>query len=143
MAIVYITRRVHFSASHRLHSDVLDEQENQKTYGICNNPLGHGHNYELEITVRGEPDPITGMILDLKELKHIVERELISKVDHKHLNHDVDFLQGVVPTAENLVIAFWNILKDKLPNGELYELKLFETPRNVAIYRGEENAGIY
>lgn len=137
MPIVYITRQVHFSASHRLHTDLLDAEKNENVYGICNNPMGHGHNYELEITVRGEPDPVTGMILDLKELKEIVKREIISKVDHKHLNSDVEFLQGIVPTAENIVIAFWNILKDKIPAGELYELKLYETPRNIAIYRGE------
>ncbi len=137
MPLVYITRRMHFSAAHRLHSDQLSEQENEQLYGMCNNPLGHGHNYELEVTVKGEPDPATGMVVDLTELKEIVQREIIDKVDHKHLNHDVDFMHGIVPTAENIVIAFWRQLKDKLPNGELHELTLYETPRNVAVYRGE------
>ncbi len=137
MAKVYLTRRVHFSASHRLHTDQLSAEENWQLYGRCNNPLGHGHNYELEITICGEPDPITGMIIDLKELKNIVEQEIIERVDHKHLNFDVDFLQGIVPTAENIIVEFWKILEDKFPNGELYEIKLYETPRNIAIYRGE------
>ncbi len=137
MAQIYLTRRMHFSASHRLHSDQLSDAENSEIYGLCNNPMGHGHNYELEVTVRGEPDPVTGMVIDLKDLKAIVQSELIDKVDHKHLNHDVDFMRGIVPTAENIVIAFWRQLQGKLPNGELHEVKLFETPRNVAAYKGE------
>ena len=137
MATVYVTRRMHFNAAHRLHSELLGKDENRQTYGPCNNPMGHGHNYELEITVRGEPDPVTGMVIDLKELKHVVQREIIDKVDHKHLNYDVDFMNGIVPTAENIVIAFWRQLKEKIPAGELDELKLYETPRNIASYRGE------
>ena len=136
MSLVYLTRRMHFSASHRLHSDQLSDAENKKVYGLCNNPLGHGHNYELEVTVKGEADAATGMVIDLKDLKMIVQNEIINKVDHKHLNHDVDFMQGIVPTAENIVIAFWRQLQDKLPNGELHELKLYETPRNIASYKG-------
>lgn len=137
MATVYVTRRMHFNAAHRLHTDVLTAQENENVYGVCNNPMGHGHNYELEITVKGEPDPVTGMVIDLKDLKDIVQQEIIDRVDHKHLNYDVDFMRGVVPTAENIVVAFWHQLKDKIPQGELYELTLYETPRNMAIYRGE------
>ena len=137
MALVYLTRRMHFSASHRLHSDLLSDQENESVYGLCNNPLGHGHNYELEITIRGKPDPVTGMVIDLKELKDIVQKHIIDKVDHKHLNFDVDFMSGIVPTAENIVVAFWNQLRDHLPNGELHELVLYETPRNIASYKGE------
>ncbi len=137
MAMVYVTRRMHFSAAHRLHTDVLTDAENEKTYGLCNNPLGHGHNYELEITIKGEPDPVTGMVIDLKELKDIVQRVIIDRVDHKHLNFDVDFMRGIVPTAENIVAAFWHQLVDNIPHGELYELKLYETPRNIATYRGE------
>jgi 6-pyruvoyltetrahydropterin/6-carboxytetrahydropterin synthase len=138
MALVYLTRRMHFSASHRLHSDLLSEQENQNIYGLCNNPLGHGHNYELDVTIKGEPDPVTGMVIDLKDLKSIVQVEIIDKVDHKHLNFDVDFMSGIVPTAENIVIAFWRQLDGQLPNGELHELVLYETPRNSASYKGEE-----
>ena len=137
MALVYLTRRMHFSASHRLHSDLLSEQENQNIYGLCNNPLGHGHNYELDVTIKGEPDPVTGMVIDLKDLKSIVQVEIIDKVDHKHLNFDVDFMSGIVPTAENIVIAFWKQLDGQLPNGELHELVLYETQRNSASYKGE------
>ena len=138
MAIVYLTRRFHFSSSHRLHSDMLDERTNIAIFGQCNNFYGHGHNYELEVTIKGTPDPATGMIINLYDLKKIVNEKLISRVDHKHLNEDVDFMQGIVPTAENLVVEFWEILKDALPAGELYELKLYETPNNVALYRGEQ-----
>lgn len=135
--MLYVTRKMYFSASHRLHSDQLSDKENIKAFGICNNPSGHGHNYEVHVTVRGEPDPITGMVIDLMKLKEIIQKELIIKVDHKHLNHDVEFFRNVVPTAENMCIAFWNILKDKLPRGELHEIKVFETENNYAYYRGE------
>ena len=137
MATVYVTRRMHFSAAHRLYSSALTEEENDKIYGMCNNPMGHGHNYELEITVKGTAHPVTGMVFDLKELKDIVQRVIIDRVDHKHLNFDVDFMRDIVPTAENIVVAFWEQLKNKIPAGELYELKLYETPRNIASYRGE------
>lgn len=137
MPRVYVTRRLHFSASHRLHSDKLSEMENEEIYGLCNNPLGHGHNYEIEVTVAGEPDPKTGMVIDLKDLKDIVNRHVVDRVDHKHLNHDVDFLRGVIPTAENLAVAFWQVLHDKFENCRLTEIKLYETPRNIAIYKGE------
>ena len=137
MAIVYVTRHVHFNASHRLHTDQLSIQQNENLYGRCNNFYGHGHNYELEVTVRGEPDPVTGMVVDLKVLKDIIKQEILDKVDHRHLNHDVEFFQRVVPTSENMVVTFWNLLKDKLPSGELYKIKLAETPRNIAEYYGE------
>ena len=137
MATVYVTRRLHFNAAHRLHTDMLTKKGNEKIYGVCNNPMGHGHNYELEITIKGVPDPITGMVIDLKELKDVVQRVIIDRVDHKHLNFDVDFMRGIVPTAENIVVIFWEQLKDKIPNGELYEIKLYETLRNIASYRGE------
>ena len=137
MAIVYVTRRLHFSAAHRLHSEQLDAEANREIYGLCNNPRGHGHNYELEVTIRGEPDPVTGMVIDLKVLKDIVNEFVVTRVDHTYLNQDVEFMRGIVPTAENIVVAFWEILEDKFPQGELVELKLYETPRNIAVYRGE------
>jgi len=137
MPIAYITRHVHFSASHRLHNPALSAAENEQIYGLCNNANGHGHNYDLYVTIKGEPDPRTGMIMDLKELKTIISREIIKPMDHKHLNDDVDFLAGIIPTAENLAIAIWQRLKDKIPHGELYKVKLYETPRNLAIYKGE------
>ncbi|MDZ7721393.1 MAG: 6-carboxytetrahydropterin synthase [candidate division KSB1 bacterium] len=135
---VYLTKQMHFNAAHRLHSEQLSDSENQETYGVCNNPMGHGHNYDLEITVVGSPDPVTGMVMDLKELKDIVHEHVISKVDHKHLNFDVPFMRNVVPTAENMAVAFWNQLIGKFPGADLYEIKLYETPRNIVVYRGEQ-----
>lgn len=137
MPIVYVTRKIHFSAAHRLHSDKLGEEENRRIYGLCNNPLGHGHNYEVEVTVCGEPDPVTGMVIDLKELKEILERRVAAPMDHKHLNEEVDFLAGVVPTAENIAVAIWRQIEGELPRGKLYEVKVYETERNIAVYRGE------
>jgi len=104
---------------------------------LCSNPNGHGHNYVLEVTVRGDVHPETGMVLDLKTLKKLVTDEIIDKVDHKNLNVDVPFLEGVIPTAENLAIHFWEVLKPKLQEAELHELKLYESPRNFVIYRGK------
>ena len=136
MALVYVTRRMHFSASHRLHSEALDEQQNSEIYGACNNPLGHGHNYDLEITVCGEPDPVTGMVIDLKNLKELVQREVIDHVDHKHLNYEVDFLAGQVPTAENIAVAIWRVLEKKFSGVKLFRVKLYETERNLVEYYG-------
>jgi len=135
MARVYVTRHLHFNAAHRLHAQELSDDENKAVYGACNNPHYHGHNYELKVTVAGEPDPVTGMVIDLKDLKDIVNREIIDKVDHKNLNLDVDFMQGIVPTAENIVIAFWKILHAQF-GSLLYELELWETPRNIVRYKG-------
>ncbi len=138
--MVLVTRKVHFSASHRLYNPDLSDEQNEKIFGICNNPMGHGHNYELEVTVRGEIAPATGMVIDLKQLHEILRREIIDRVDHKHLNYDVDFLQGVVPTAENLAQKFWTILQNKITTGELYEIKLFESANNFVTYRGDANS---
>ena len=135
--MIYLTRREHFCASHVLSNPKFSATENFEIYGKCASPNGHGHNYELEVTVAGTPNPDTGMILDLKKLSEIIDREILEKVDHKHLNIDVDFLKGIIPTAENLAIIFWNILQPKLPAGKLYSIKVYETPNNYAEYRGE------
>ncbi len=137
MAKVYVSRKVHFSAAHRLYCDRLSDEENRHIYGLCSNPMGHGHDYEVEVTVCGEPDEVTGMVIDLKELKSILEREVVEPMDHKHLNHDVPFMKGIVPTAENIAVVIWKRIEDKLPPGVLYEVKVHETPRNAAVYRGE------
>src|SRR5438876_403387 len=99
--MLFITRKFHFSASHRVFNPKLSDEENSKLYGKCANPSGHGHNYILEVTVSGEMDPAIGFVMDLKDLNDIVERELISKVDHRNFNADVDFMNGVNPTTEN------------------------------------------
>ena len=135
--MVYLTRRASFSAAHRLWSDYLTEEENYALYDKCANPNGHGHNYTLEVTVRGWPNERTGMVLNLTELKEAIESAVIRWVDHKHLNHDVPWLEGLIPTTEVLVIAFWQRLEKALPPGLLYEVKLYETEKNIASYRGQ------
>jgi 6-pyruvoyltetrahydropterin/6-carboxytetrahydropterin synthase len=135
--MVYLTRRASFSASHRLWSDQLTEAENYAIYEKCANPNGHGHNYVLEVTVCGVLDPRTGMVLNLTDLKHAMNEQVVKWVDHKHLNYDVPWLEGFIPTTEVLVIKFWERLADSLPADMLYEVKLHETENNVASYRGE------
>ncbi len=135
--MVYITRKENFSASHRLHNPSWPDDKNWEIYGKCNNPNGHGHNYDLEVTVAGVPPEETGMVIDLKKLSNIINQEIIDRVDHKHLNHDVDFLKGIIPTAENMAVAFWKILEKALPAGKLYSVRLFESNNNFVEYRGE------
>ncbi len=134
--MVYLTRKEHFCASHRLFNPEFSDELNLQTYGKCSYPNGHGHNYEIEVTVSGEPDPRTGMILDLKKLSDIIEEEILRKVDHRHLNVDVDFLKNIIPTAENLAIAFWKKLSPRIAPGILHSLRVYETPNNFAEYRG-------
>ena len=133
-----ITRRETFSASHRLHNPSFTEEQNQTVFGKCNNPNGHGHNYELEVTVVGTVQDDTGYIVDLKVLKDIIRREVIDRVDHKHLNHDVPFLAGMIPTAENIARGIWSVLVTKIPSGRLHSVRLRETENHVVEYRGEE-----
>jgi 6-pyruvoyltetrahydropterin/6-carboxytetrahydropterin synthase len=134
--MVYLTRRTTFSAAHRLWSNHLTEEENIALYDKCANPNGHGHNYILEVTVRGNPEPRTGMVLNLTDLKQVINEHVIGWVDHKHLNYDVPWLEGSIPTTEMLVIKFWERLEGALPQGLLYEVKLYETDNNIASYRG-------
>jgi 6-pyruvoyltetrahydropterin/6-carboxytetrahydropterin synthase len=115
-------------------------ERNNEIFGKCNNPNGHGHNYEIEVTVAGDPPLETGMVIDLKKLSDIIEREIVERVDHKHMNHDVDFLQNVIPTAENMAIAFWKILEHKITEGNLYSIRLFESANNFVEYRGGGHA---
>ncbi len=135
--IVYITRRETFAAAHRLFKPELSDEENLKLFGKCSNPNWHGHNYTLEVIVAGEVDPGTGFVMDLKELKEVVRKNVISKVDHKNLNLDTDFMKDKIPTSENIVIAIWNELKDKITKGKLYSVKLYETENNYFEYKGE------
>ena len=134
--MIYLTRKTEFCASHRLFNPTFSPEKNQKVFGLCNNPNGHGHNYVLEVTVKGEVEEETGMVLDLKTLKKLITHEIIDKVDHKNLNVDVKFLEGVIPTAENIAIKFWEILEPKIEKGQLHEVKLFESERNFVIYKG-------
>jgi 6-pyruvoyltetrahydropterin/6-carboxytetrahydropterin synthase len=135
--MVYLTRRATFSAAHRLWSNQLSEKENYDIYGKCANPYGHGHNYVLEVTVRGAIDTRTGMVMNLTTMRDIINEQVVDHVDHKHLNYDVAWLEGIIPTAEMLAIKFWERLVHHFPPGLLYEVKLQETENNYAIYRGE------
>jgi len=137
--MIFLTRKTEFCASHRLYNPDFSPEKNEKTFGLCNNPNGHGHNYVLEVTVKGEVDPETGMVLDLKTLKKLITLEIIDKVDHKNLNVDVQFMRGLIPTAENIAIKVWEILEPKIMNGKLHEVKLFESERNIVIYRGHSS----
>jgi 6-pyruvoyltetrahydropterin/6-carboxytetrahydropterin synthase len=135
--MVYVTRKSHFSASHRLYNPAWPDAKNQAVFGKCNNPNGHGHNYEMEVTVAGDPPADTGMVIDLKKLADIIEEAVIERVDHKHMNEDVDFMRGVIPTAENMAVAFWKILKPEITEGRLFSIRLFESVNNFVEYRGE------
>jgi len=135
--MVYVTRKEHFGAAHRLNNPEWCDQKNRDVYGKCNNPNGHGHNYTIEVTVAGISAEESGMVIDLKKLSDIISVEIIDRVDHKHLNHDVDFLQGIIPTAENLAIAFWKLLEKRLPQEKPYSIKLHESDNNFVEYRGE------
>lgn len=134
--MIYLSRKEYFCASHRLYRENYDDKKNFEVFGKCSNPAGHGHNYELVVTIIGEPDPETGMIMDLKKLSEIIKTEIIEKVDHKNLNVDVDFLRGIIPTTENLAMVFWKILEPKIPRGKLYSIKISETEKNITEYKG-------
>jgi 6-pyruvoyltetrahydropterin/6-carboxytetrahydropterin synthase len=133
-----VTARLTFSAAHRLHNPDRDAEWNRRIYAKCDNPRGHGHNYAIAVSVRGRIDPETGMVIDLKKLKDIMRQRVIDRVDHTNLNEDVDFLRGVIPTAENLARAFWEQLAPAIDEGSLYEIVLEETERNSVTYRGED-----
>lgn len=137
MPIARVTRRVHFSAGHRLHNPAFDDERNRRTYGLCNNPNGHGHNYDLEVTVSGEVDPDTGFVMDLKRLKVLLGEQVLSDLDHANLNVDVDWLAGVIPTTENLAVAIWHRLEGRLGDVRLECVRIWETERNLVEYRGE------
>ena len=137
--IVEITRREEFSAAHRLHNPALSAEENRRLYGICNNENGHGHNYAFEVTVRGPVPSGTGMVMDLNRLMVILREEIVSVVDHKHLNHDVPFLSGIIPTAENVAVAFWARIEPGLRGFEgcrLHRVRVYESRDNFVDYHG-------
>ena len=134
---IYVTRRAQFSAAHRLFNPAFTDAQNEAVFDKCNNPNWHGHNYRLDVTVSGTPDPDTGYVIDLKKLSKIMESEIIDKVDHKNLNLDVPFLAGMIPTAENIAVQFWNILSAKMPSGKLHCVKVFESENNFVEYFGE------
>lgn len=142
--MIRITRKVEFSASHFYHNPDLSVEENRRIFGKCNNPHGHGHNYTLEVTVAGEPDTVTGMILDLKELKEVLNREVMERMDHRHLNYEVPELAGKIPTCENIATVIWNLLESKITRGQLDRVRVYESPDLYAectAARGNGTAG--
>ena len=134
---IFVSRREVFSSAHRLYNPAFRDEENENIYDKCNNYHGHGHNYVLEVVVEGEIDDSTGYVIDLKKLKKIIIENVIRKVDHKHLNFDVDFMKDVIPTAENIAVKIWDQLVDKIPQGRLYKIKLYETENNYVEYFGD------
>ncbi len=134
--MIYVTRRAEFSASHYYHNPKWSEEENRRVFGKCANPHGHGHNYTLEVTVAGEIDPATGMVMDLKDLKKLLENEVLGLVDHKFLNVEVPAFAKTIPTTENIAIEIWKWLEPKLRLGRLHRIRLYETPDLYVDYFG-------
>lgn len=139
--MVYLTRRETFNAAHKLHVEEWSDEKNRTTFGKCSNRNWHGHNYQLFVTVAGQPDPLTGFVLDAKKLSVIVKEEVIDQVDHQNFNLDVDWIpKGIQPTTENIIIAFWNRLEGRINDlgAKLYSLRLHETENIYAEYFGPE-----
>ena len=133
---VTVTRRLMFNAAHRVHNPALSDAENLALFGKCNNPNWHGHNYTLDVSVTGPIDPRTGYVVDLSALKAIVMREVIDKADHKNFNLEVDFMRGLIPTTENIVISMWRVLEPAIAPAKLAKLVLWETANNYVEYDG-------
>jgi 6-pyruvoyltetrahydropterin/6-carboxytetrahydropterin synthase len=127
---MFVTRRAEFSASHLCRLDSLSESDNREIFGSAANPHGHGHNYVVEVTLQGDPDPVTGMVIDLKHLKQLLEDEILAPMDHRFLNHEVKPFDTVVPTAENIAREIWRRLdvQTSKSNARLAKVRLFETP---------------
>ena len=139
MKTVHLTRKAEFSASHVYHNPDFTPEENQRIFGKCNNPHGHGHNYTLEVTVKGPVDERSGFVMDLKQLKDIMNREVIDAFDHRHLNYEVPEFKEQVPTTENVAIAIWRRLEGKLDGGaRLYRVRVYENEDLFAEVYGEE-----
>ena len=137
MGTVYVYRRAHFSASHRLFDPALSNEQNSELFGGCSNPNGHGHNYYIEVCVAGVPDPRTGFVIDLKKVKEVLAERFLNKVDHKNLNVDVDFLTGINPTTENIALAAWEQIHPFITEGKLHSVRIYETENNFVEYKGE------
>jgi len=134
--MVYLTRKEHFNAAHRLYHPHWSDEQNEEVFGKCANKNFHGHNYNLFVTVKGEPDLNTGIIVNLKELSKIIQSVVTDKLDHKNLNIEVDFLKGIMPSTENVAKAIFNELKPHIKDCELHSVRLFETENNFAEYFG-------
>jgi 6-pyruvoyltetrahydropterin/6-carboxytetrahydropterin synthase len=137
MANCVVARRVHFNAAHRLHNPAQTAEWNATTFGPCNNPNYHGHNYDLEILVEGPIDPATGYVIDVGIVKDLAERHIVAVLDHRNLNLDVPWFANRIPSAENIAVFCWEALADRLPAGRLRCIRLWETPRNFVEYYGD------
>lgn len=131
-----VTRRVHFNAAHRLWNPTFSDAENERVFGVCNNPNYHGHNYNLDVSVAGNIDPVTGFVLDINRLKAIVEECVVRHLDHKNLNLDVPWFREQNPTAENIAVVCWRLLAPAVAPAELVRIRLWETERNYVDYEG-------
>ncbi len=136
--MVYLTRKCEFSAAHYYHNPEFSPEENQRIFGKCNNPNGHGHNYTLEVTVKGSIDPRSGFVVDLKQLKDVMNREVIDALDHRHLNLEVPEFRDRIPTTENLAISIWERLQPKLKIAKLHHVRVYETVDLFVDFYGEE-----
>ena len=137
--MIYLTRLEHFNAAHRLFNPAWSHEQNEAVFGKCANDNWHGHNYELFVTVKGEPDTGTGFLIDVKKLSNIINQYVVEKLDHKNLNVDVNFMHGQMCSSENLAITIWNQLESHLPQGvQLHCVKLYETPRIYVEYFGKQ-----
>ncbi len=136
--MIYITRQEHFNAAHRLFQNGLSDEENLEIFGKCSNPNWHGHNYSLFVTIKGEVNPKTGFLINLKTLSKIINEKIIDKADHRNLNLEVDFMEGILPSAENIAIQIWKVLDEpiKAHGAELHCIRLYETERNYVEYYG-------
>ena len=139
--MIYVSRKEHFNAAHKLYNPNWSRERKEQVFGPCANENWHGHNFDMIVTVAGVPDPETGFVVDLKKLSTLIRTEIIDKVDHKNLNLDVDFMKGKLASCEILVMEMWKILEPAIQtitsNGRLYSIKLYETPRNFVEYFGE------
>lgn len=137
--MIYVTRKEHFNAAHKLYNPNWSKEKNDEVFGKCANENWHGHNFDLFVTIKGNPDPDTGFLFDAKKLGEIIVNEIIEKIDHKNLNMDVDFMAGKLCSTENLAMGIWNELVPHLPvHVKLHCIKLYETPRIYVEYFGEE-----
>lgn len=136
--MVYLTRKAEFAASHYYHNPDFTPEQNRAIFGKCNNPNGHGHNYTLEVTVKGEVDPRSGFVVDLKQLKEIMHREVLDAMDHRFLNKEVPEFFTQIPTTENLAIACWQRLESKLQKAKLHRVRVYETQDLFVDFYGEE-----
>ncbi|MCC7466566.1 MAG: 6-carboxytetrahydropterin synthase [Saprospiraceae bacterium] len=127
---ISVTRRAHFNAAHRLHNPSWSDEKNREVFGLCNNPHYHGHNYELEVRVSGDIDPETGMVVDLVWLAQLIREQVEDRFDHKNLNIELPEFQNLIPSAENIAVVIWNILRAHLPEKFGLHVRLYETPRN-------------